>query len=81
MSCRYAGAGLFDSVQTRPPTELVTDVSSDKLINDAVYQSQMLAIVASICVQIEQVMESPQDVEGVVDFADTVHIVQTRPQV
>lgn len=81
VSCRYAGAGLFDSVQTQLPAEVVADTSADKLVNDFVYQSHMLAIIAGICAQIEQIMGSPQDVEGVVDSTDSVHIVQTRPQV
>lgn len=81
MCCRYAGAGLFDSIQTQAASEVATDYSVDSLVSDPTYQTRMLISIAAVCVAVEQVAGSAQDVEGVIDFDDALHIVQTRPQV
>ena len=81
MRCRYAGAGLFDSVQTQAASEVTTDYSVDSLISDFTYQTRMLIAIAAVCVAVEQVAGCAQDIEGVIDFDNALHIVQTRPQV
>ena len=81
MTCRYAGAGLYDSLQTTTACEVVTDYSADKLVNDTQYQALLLTDIAAVCAMMEQITGSAQDVEGVIDFNDALHIVQTRPQV
>ena len=79
--CRYAGAGLFDSVQTTQPMQTVADYSTDMMCNEPKYQHRMLAAVGVVSLQLEGLMGSAQDIEGVIDYSDTIHLVQTRPQV
>ncbi len=81
LTCRYAGAGLFDSVQSAEPQCRVADYSSDKLLVDQAYQHSMLVIIGIASMQIEQLMGAAQDIEGVLDCNDILNIVQTRPQV
>lgn len=61
--------------------EIVTDYSADTMVTDNEYRTYLLTDVAAVCVEIERITGSAQDIEGVIDFNDTVHIVQTRPQV
>lgn len=79
--CRYAGAGLFDSVQSTEPKQTVADYSSDMMCNEQNYQHHMLAAIGIVSLQLEQLMGSAQDIEGVIDHSNAIHIVQTRPQV
>ena len=81
LTCRYAGAGLFDSMQSAEPQCRAADYSLDRLLVDSVYQHSMLVSIGIASMQIEQLMGSAQDIEGVIDCHDTLHIVQTRPQV
>lgn len=81
LDCRYAGAGLFDSLPTEHFNEVTADYSADRLINDTMYQNHILASIAAVCSDIERVAGSAQDIEGVVDWQDAIHIVQSRPQV
>ena len=78
---RYAGAGLFDSVQSTEPMQTVTDYSTDMMCNDLNHQCSMLAAIGVVSVQLERLLGSAQDIEGVIDHRDAIHIVQTRPQV
>ena len=55
--------------------------SMDRLLNDNKYQRELLAAVAMASLAIEQLVGTAQDIEGVIDKQDKVHIVQTRPQV
>lgn len=80
-ACRYAGAGLFDSIPTQAAQETHTDYSSDCLVNKSSYQMHNLMRIAAVCTKIEQISGSAQDIEGVIDCDDAIHIVQTRPQV
>ena len=61
--------------------EIVTDYSADRMVKDDEYRTHLLTDAAAVCVKIERITGSAQDIEGVIDFNDTVHIVQTRPQV
>lgn len=78
---RYAGAGLFDSVQTMESMQIVADYSSDPMCCDLHYQCQLLAAIGVVSLCLEQLVGSAQDIEGVVDYDNAVHVVQTRPQV
>ena len=79
--CRYAGAGLFDSLQSTEPMQTVADYSTDTMCNDLKYQHCMLAAVGVLSLQLEGLIGSAQDIEGVIDYSDRLHLVQTRPQV
>lgn len=79
--CRYAGAGLFDSVQSTEPIQTFADYSSDVMCNEQSYQQCMLAAIGLVSLQLERLMGTAQDIEGVIDHSNAIHIVQTRPQV
>ena len=80
-TCRYAGAGLFESVQSTEPQQSIVDYSTDRLLIDNEYQHSMLGAIGLVSLRIEQLLGGAQDIEGVIDDDSTVHIVQTRPQV
>eukprot|EP00271_Cylindrocystis_brebissonii_P010276 TRINITY_DN26421_c0_g1_i1.p1 TRINITY_DN26421_c0_g1~~TRINITY_DN26421_c0_g1_i1.p1 ORF type:complete len:1482 (-),score=381.52 TRINITY_DN26421_c0_g1_i1:676-5121(-) len=75
----YAGAGLYDSVPMDKEEERVVDYSSDQLLLDANFQKNMLKQIAKAGSEIEQYLNSPQDIEGVVKDGE-LYVVQTRPQ-
>ena len=81
MPCSYAGAGLFDSVQSHELQQAAADYSEDRLLMPGTYQTSMIAKIAATCLFIEHLFGSAQDIEGVIDFTNGVHIVQSRPQV
>ena len=57
------------------------DYSSDPLVWDAAFQSDLLARIAEAGVAIEAALDGvPQDIEGVVKDGE-IYVVQTRPQV
>jgi len=76
----YAGAGLYDSVTTAVMTEETVDYSSDRVVADAEYARMIMSKVSRVGAAIEAALGSAQDVEGVIDSADEVTVVQTRPQ-
>ena len=79
--CRYAGAGLFDSVQSTEPQQMIADYSKDRIVNDIAYQHCMLAAIGLASLQLELLSCSPQDIEGLIDYSHALHIVQARAQV
>lgn len=81
LSFRYAGAGLFESVQSRAPQEVPVDFSSDQLLLDQALQSCLLGRIAAASAAVESAAGSPQDIEGVVTADGRLYVVQTRPQV
>ena len=78
---RYAGAGLFDSVQSVEPQAVPVDYTADQLFTDPATQQQVLGRIALAAAAVEQAAGSAQDIEGVVTADGRVFIVQTRPQV
>ena len=79
--CRFAGAGLYDSVQVPRPELVAVDYSEDPLFTDDAFQADMLARIAAASVAVERAFGAAQDVEGLVDAEGRVHVVQARPQV
>ncbi|KAK9830544.1 hypothetical protein WJX72_012386 [[Myrmecia] bisecta] len=77
----YAGAGLFDSVQSTAPTEIRVDYSAERLLSDAAFRQMVLAKIAIGCACVEALLAGPQDIEGVFTANGSLYIVQTRPQV
>ena len=79
--CRYAGAGLYDSVQLYEPEFRMARLADCRLVYDTSYRQQIMWNIASISRDIEAHMGCAQDIEGVIDCTDRIHIVQSRPQV
>ena len=83
--CRYAGAGLFDSIQSRVPQTIPVMVpasfSDDPLATDQEFQGLVLGRIATASAAVERAAGSPQDIEGVITASGELYIVQTRPQV
>ena len=77
----YAGAGLFDSIQTSPPQIAPADYVADRLFADDSYQQEVLGAIAVAVAAVERCCECAQDVEGVIGEDNSIHIVQTRPQI
>ena len=77
----YAGAGLYESVPMDKEETIHADYSSDPLVWDAAFQSDLLSRIAEAGVAIEAALDGvPQDIEGVVKDGE-IYVVQTRPQV
>lgn len=81
LGCRYAGAGLFDSVHSAEPRVVPVDYSSEPLVSDSAFQIATLGRIAAAAAAVEAAAGSPQDIEGVIAADGGLHIVQTRPQV
>ena len=79
--CRYAGAGLFESVQSRVPQAVPANFYKDLLATDQQLQALVLGRIATASAAVETAAGSPQDIEGVVTANGNLYIVQTRPQV
>ncbi|MGD8757256.1 MAG: PEP/pyruvate-binding domain-containing protein [Deltaproteobacteria bacterium] len=76
----YAGAGLYDSVMLEPPEKIRLDYSRQVLLQDKDFRKTFLTTVAKIGTIVEEVFQSPQDIEGA--YAGGQYwVVQTRPQV
>lgn len=79
--CRFAGAGLFDSVQSALAVEVAVDHSTEPLLCDVDLRRATLGRIAVAAVAVEAALGAPQDIEGVVDEGGEVFVVQARPQV
>jgi alpha-glucan,water dikinase len=76
----YAGAGLYDSVMLEPPEKIRLDYSRQVLWQDKDFRKTLLTTVAMIGTIVEEVFQSPQDIEGAY-AGGRYWVVQTRPQV
>ncbi|QDZ23333.1 alpha-glucan water dikinase [Chloropicon primus] len=76
----YAGAGLYDSVPLHYPEPLRVDYSNDPIMTDPKFRKDLLTKVARVGLELEEVLGSPQDIEGCLDKEGNVYVVQTRPQ-
>merc|ERR1711933_45983 len=76
----YAGAGLYDSVPLHYPEPQRVDYSNDPIMTDQSFRKDLLTRIAHVGLELEQVLGSPQDIEGCVDEEGNVYVVQTRPQ-
>jgi alpha-glucan,water dikinase len=76
----FAGAGLYDSFLAEEPQQRRLDYRNEKLVWDARFRDELLRCIARIGVAIEQLLGSPQDIEGAV-AGGRFYVVQTRPQV
>jgi alpha-glucan,water dikinase len=76
----YAGAGLYDSFMLPPPHQVALDYTEDLLARDDRFRSDILIIITNIGAIIENVLGTPQDIEGAYSRGQ-YYVVQTRPQV
>ena len=77
----FAGAGLYSSVPLVPLRRAAVRYADEALMWDGAHRAQVLAQLAQAGAAVEAACGSPQDVEGVVDAAGAVFVVQARPQV
>jgi alpha-glucan,water dikinase len=75
----YAGAGLYESVLLHPPREIVLDYSNEPLVWKADFRTGMLDAITRIGLELERLLQGPQDIEGVMSQGE-YFVVQTRPQ-
>lgn len=76
----YAGAGLYDSILLQEPRRADLDYSQEPLVWDRSFREQLLTAIANVGIVIEQILGSPQDIEGAVAKGE-YYVVQSRPQV
>ncbi len=76
----YAGAGLYDSVMVEAPRKVQLSYTEEPLVWDDKFRHDILSAITNIGISIEQVMGSPQDIEGVY-AKGKYYVVQTRPQI
>ncbi len=75
----FAGAGLYDSFFVNSPSKEFVAYSHEKLMWDKAFQREMFDSIVGIAEEVENIMEGPQDIEGV--FSDgAFYVVQTRNQ-
>jgi len=78
----FAGAGLYDSVPFEPFSERPADYASEPLLHDGGARAGLLASLVTLGSTVKGAFDGAhQDVEGVVDDAGKVYVVQARPQV
>ena len=76
----YAGAGLYDSILLEPARHVALDYTQERLVWDVDFRHNLLATIARIGLEVEQISGFPQDIEGAVSQGRS-YVVQTRPQV
>lgn len=77
----FAGAGLYDSVMSRPAVEQVVDYTCEPLFWDAGAAEGVMARLAEAGRKMEAAMGgAPQDIEGAL-IGGELYVVQSRPQV
>jgi len=77
----FAGAGLHDSIPIVKNAEVEVDYSTEPLMTDDAFRSELCRKIAQIGKAVEDTMDgSAQDVEGCVKDG-VYYIVQARPQV
>jgi alpha-glucan,water dikinase len=75
----YAGAGLYDSFMLPNPRSVSLDYAGDNLVWDESFRKGLLTAISDIGTVIEDMMKSPQDIEGAYSKGQ-YFVVQTRPQ-
>lgn len=78
---RFAGAGLFDSVQACSPSVGLINLAADPLWTDRAFQLEAIHKISAASIAVEDFMGAPQDIEGALDKNGRLYILQTRPQV
>lgn len=76
----FAGAGLFDSYTMNEEQKFRISYNQEKLVVNEQFRNEFMKKVGHIGAHIEQIYDSPQDVEGCF-YKNEYYVVQTRPQV
>ncbi|MGA1795894.1 MAG: phosphohistidine-like domain-containing protein [bacterium] len=76
----YAGAGLYDSVLSRPSRSVVLDYSHEPMVQDENFRRDLLLGITRVGIATEHVLGCPQDIEGAYARGE-YFVVQARPQV
>ena len=76
----YAGAGLYDSVTTKPCEPELIDYGNAPLLWDSGHCAELLRGIVELGLEAEQAFGRPQDVEGAW-MAGNVYLLQSRAQV
>ncbi|MBN1607566.1 MAG: hypothetical protein JW940_13095 [Polyangiaceae bacterium] len=76
----YAGAGLYDSVTSKPCERELIDYGNAPLLWDDEHRAEVLRVIVELGLEAEQALGLPQDVEGAW-MAGNVHMLQSRAQV
>ncbi|MGA1797011.1 MAG: phosphohistidine-like domain-containing protein, partial [bacterium] len=79
-SADFSGAGLYDSYLINTPTPTPVRYDQERLFWDRDFQQVMFDSLIRIAGEVEDIMQSPQDIEGVY-AGDSFYVVQTRNQV
>jgi len=77
----YAGAGLYDSITMHECETRRVNYAEDKIVTDDAFRNEILSKICQVGFSIEEALGGAQDIEGVVDEAGHITIVQARPQV
>lgn len=76
----YAGAGIYDSFILPQPRKISLNYMNDPLFWNDDFRRDLLLHLSEMGVQIENILEGPQDIEGVYS-GGRYYAVQSRPQV
>ncbi|MGA1843859.1 MAG: phosphohistidine-like domain-containing protein [bacterium] len=76
----YAGAGLYDSILSRPSRRVVLDYSHEPLVQDENFRRDLLLGITRTGIETEHALGLPQDIEGAYARGECF-VVQARPQV
>ncbi|MGA1868234.1 MAG: phosphohistidine-like domain-containing protein [bacterium] len=76
----FTGAGLYDSYFLHKPIHTFVEYDQEKLFWNKDFQHSIFTAIVRIAEEIEDIMESPQDIEGIYSN-DSFYIVQTRNQI
>jgi hypothetical protein len=89
-ACRFAGAGLFDSLPSAPNRSVLIDYAKEPLVWDKSAAAALLWQCALAALAAEQAVAAAdgelqegvgQDVEGCVTHDGSIWLLQARPQV
>ncbi len=69
------------SIPLEPLVERPLDYSSEGLVVDPSFRAQLLGRLAHVGTTVLEAFGSEQDIEGCVDAAGQLYVVQARPQV
>jgi alpha-glucan,water dikinase len=76
----FAGAGLYDSFLSQPPTARLLSYAREPLVADPSFIKWLATRLLKLGITVEEVFGRAQDIEGAVQ-AGRFYVVQSRPQV
>ena len=76
----FAGAGLYESVTTRPTDKRAAPYADERLLWDAGFRDEVVAQLVQLAVAVEKSAGSAQDIEGCL-VGGKAYLLQSRSQV